>query len=401
MSAMARVLLSVVLSLLALLPAASAAGVVNGYCNGYSKNLTCSLDNLRSHSSYINSLAVSSYHLSKAGLVIPCADGDYNCPFPGDVEAYNARVVREVPGVLVVPLVFDNDGLTVEQTRAMWAGGHAAENIQRLVNATLRYNYSGLSMDWEPSCWEDQPSDCSWPTVEEANAYTQFLSNLSDAFVANDRVLTVCADHEMCLPDVDCGGDDYIKHCLANEYSMSWCNCCAFQTWLARNTLESHTHTAYDCSLPTRPLTPSLDLNRMLRFNATALCAIPTRPNIAVMDSYGDAHPFNASDMTAAVQPWFDAGCTAERMSFGLLSDQALSPTEATAVLDAVSALGVKRVDIWSQPWTWPNFTEVWSDGFKRFIADNETAAAAVGGGVEAQHRHAGEKRMKRKGGRW
>ena len=219
----------------ALLPAASSSGIVNGYCNGYSTNLTCSIPNLLSQRSIINSLAISSYHLSPAGLIIPCSPDNPDCPFPVDVEAYNAQVTREVPGLLVVPLVFDNDGKTVEQTRAMWAGGHGDANIQLLVNRTLAYNYSGLSMDWEPSCWMDQPSQCSWPTVEEAQAYTGWLTQLSAAFVAAERVLTVCADHEVCEPTVDCGGDDYIQHCLADEYSMEWCNCCAFQTWSAHH----------------------------------------------------------------------------------------------------------------------------------------------------------------------
>ena len=101
--------------------------------------------------------------------------------------------------------------------------------------------------------------------------------------------------------------------------------------------------------------------------------------------------------MNAAVQPWFDAGCTADRMSFGLLSDQAVTEKEAVAVLSAVHALGVKRVDIWSQPWTWPNFTEVWSTGFQQFIADNYTSASE--GEVAAEHRHV-QKRLKRMGGR-
>ena len=236
--ALALVLLTV---LAALLPTAASTGIVNGYCTGYNANLSCSLDRLQSDVSIINSLSTSAYHLSADGLIVPCATDSYDCPFPIDVEAYNARVVSEVPGMLVVPLVFDNDGKTVEQTRAMWSNDYAAANIATLLNRTLTYNYSGLSMDWEPSCWKHKPSECSWPTVAESQQYTTFLTKLSAVFVANDRVLTICADHEVCLPDVDCGGDDYIAHCLADEYSMSWCNCCAFQTW--------STHTSVNRSL--------------------------------------------------------------------------------------------------------------------------------------------------------
>ena len=279
-----------------LLPSASSTGVVNGYCNGYGSNLTCSIANLQSHSGIINSLAISSYHLSPTGLVIPCAKGDRDCPFPGDVEEYNARVAREVPGMLVVPLVFDNDGKTVEQTRAMWSNGYAAANIATLVNRTLQYNYSGLSMDWEPSCWMDQPSKCSWPTVEEAQAYTGFLTNLSAAFVAADRVLTICADHEVCEPDVDCGGDDYIKHCLADEYSMSWCNCCAFHTWSPHPLTHRLVRIAGICGClhesvqSTHCRCNCLCCVCLCRFNATALCNIPTKPMIAVMVRRASSH---------------------------------------------------------------------------------------------------------------
>ena len=119
---------------------------------------------------------------------------------------------------------------------------------------------------------------------------------------------------------------------------------------------------------------------------------------LLLQDSYGDDHPFNASLMDEAVQPWFDAGCTADRMSFGLLSDQALTDDEVTAVLGAVTALGVKRVDIWSEPWTFGNFTTVWNAGLQQFIADNSTAVAESE--QRAQHRHA-HQRLKRAGGRW
>ena len=271
--------------LAALLPTASSAGIVNGYCNGWNANLSCSLDNLLATTSIINSLAISSYHLSDDGLVIPCAKGSPDCAFPMDVEQYNARVVREVPGMLVVPLVFDNDGKTVAQTRAMWSNGYADTNIATLVNRTLAFNYSGLSMDWEPSCWMKKPSQCNWPTVEEAQQYTGFLTKLSSAFVAVDRVLTVCADHEECEPDVDCGGDDYIQHCAADEYSMSWCNCCAFHTWSATHPLQRPLHRLHEQGLSTHCawLCWLVAVVAVSRFNATALCAIPTMPNIAVM----------------------------------------------------------------------------------------------------------------------
>ena len=224
--------LSVLAVLVPLLPTASSTGIVNGYCNGV-RNLThlaCTIDQLQSHSAIINSLSITAYHLSAAGVVEPCGNHSRGCPFPVDVEQYNARVVREVPGMSVVPLVFDNDGNTVASFRAMWKGGYADSNIELLVNSTVTYNYSGLSMDWEPSCWLQRPSQCSWPTVAESQQYTGFITKLSAAFVAAGRELTVCADHEVCDP-YDCEGDDYLKKCAADEWSMAVCNCCAFHTW--------------------------------------------------------------------------------------------------------------------------------------------------------------------------
>lgn len=460
------------LSLIAVqLPTTISTGIVNGYCNGWSANLSCSLHNLHTHRHAINSLAISSYHLSPAGLIVPCSADSGDCPFPTDVEQYNARVVHELPSLSVVPLVFDNDGKTVEQTRAMWSNGHADTNIALLVNRTLTYNYTGLSMDWEPSCWQQRPSQCNWPTVAESQAYTGFLTRLSAAFVAVDRVLTVCADHEVCLPDVDCGGDDYIKHCMADEYSMSWCNCCAFQTWSTHTPTHSHTlychevcgvhavhslthsptlgtvgcvcwlmvcccagsmlrhcaaslpnptslswsveqstqlstplHPALHCTATTHSTSSLARIYHLTSLTCVVLCARCVLCCVVLCwceDSYGDDHPFNATNMNAAVQPWFDAGCTADRMSFGLLSDQALSEKEASAVLSAVRALGVKRVDIWSEPWTWTNFTQVWSKQLRQFIDDNETVVSSEkeSSSTSVQHRHA-QKRSKRVGGR-
>ena len=58
-------------------------------------------------------------------------------------------------------------------------------------------------------------------------------------------------------------------------------------------------------------------------------------------------------------------------------------------MLSAVHALGVKRVDIWSQPWTWPNFTQIWSASFKQFIADTNSSTVVVESEKEVpQHRH-------------
>ena len=229
----ACIVLASTLVLMVLLPTTSATGIVNGYCNGGSNasTLACSFQTLQSTTPIINSLSIASYHLSSAGLIQPCSLHTPTCPFPGDVEQFNARVVKEIPGMAeVVPLVFDNDGNTISSIRAMWGNdGYEKLNIDTLVNVTLFYNYTGLSIDWEPSCWLHKPSLCTWPSLAEARRYTGFIARLSEAFSGVDRVLTVCADHEVC--EYDCGGDGYLKQCAADVWSMAQCNCCAFQTW--------------------------------------------------------------------------------------------------------------------------------------------------------------------------
>lgn len=209
--------------------AGAVPGVVNGYCEGGGRHgqLACSLDSIRASSAYINSLSITSYRLNINGSIQPCSNSTPECPFPGDVEAFNSAVMSELEGaVQVTPLVFDNDGETISAFRAMQAANLSAANIQALVSAAVQYNYTGLSMDWEPSCWQKKPSLCQWPTVEESVAYAAFVDSLAAALDAVQLPLTVCADHEICDP-YQCEGDGYIAHCLADEWSMEVCTSCA------------------------------------------------------------------------------------------------------------------------------------------------------------------------------
>ena len=324
--------------------AAAVRGVVNGYCEGGSRRqqLGCSLESIRANASFINSLSITSYHLNDNGSIETCSPSTPLCPFPGDVEAFNAAVMSELEGaVQVTPLVFDNDGDTVRAFRAMQAANLSDANIRALVSAAVRYNYTGLSMDWEPSCWQKKASLCQWPTVEEAEAYAVFLSSLASALAAVSLPLTVCADHEVCDP-YSCGGDDYIQHCLNDEWDMAVCNCCAFQTW----------------------------------FNASRLCSLTSISRISVMDSYARA-PFNSTVFQQSVQPWYDAGCAASRMSFGLLTDEASTEGELDLMFATIGKLGVKSVDIWVNPWRSADLTSHWADRLKRFIGSGTETAIA------------------------
>ena len=347
-------LLPLLLAALVLLPLTSASpplaappGVINGYCAGTSTVDPCPLDIVSSTSSLINSVSVTSYKLATTGLLEPCAQQTPGCAYPGDVEAFNRNLTRLAnASVLVNPLVFDNDGNTIASFRAMLNHSHAQANIDYLVQAAVRLGYAGVSMDWEPSCWEARPSRCAWPTVAEADAYLAFLTRLAHALHAQRLPLTVCADHEVC--NVPCNGDAYLQPCANDTWSMAQCNCCAFQAW----------------------------------FPAPALCRSPVDV-ISVMDTY--EAPFNADRFARAVAPWTDAGCTPQRMSLGLLQNEANTTAQAAAMFAAVRAVGVTRVDIWDNPWTSKDVTGVWADSMRAFIGGSNSTTTAT---VPSRHSH-------------
>ena len=114
-------------------------------------------------------------------------------------------------------------------------------------------------------------------------------------------------------------------------------------------------------------------------FNATALCQSPVSV-ISVMDTY--EAPFNPSRFARAAAPWLAAGCTAERLSLGVLQNEATTTAQAEAMFAAVKALGVSKLDIWVNPWVSKDVTGVWADGLRAFI--NSTTAAPA----PRRHRH-------------
>ena len=215
-------------------PLAPPHGIVNGYCTGTTTADPCPLDVVASSTSLINSISVASYRLASTGLLQPCSTRTPTCAFPVDVEEFNHNLTTLTnTSLLVTPLVFDNDGATVASFRAMLNQSHSQANIDYLTGAAVRLGYSGVSMDWEPSCWEKEPGECEWPTVAEAGAYVDWLTQLSHAMTAKGLPLTVCADHEVCA--VQCEGDGYLQHCGANaSWTMAQCNCCAFQVRITR-----------------------------------------------------------------------------------------------------------------------------------------------------------------------
>ena len=290
---------------LALVTPVLSKGLVNGYCTGSATSDPCPLSLIANHSSIINSISIATYKLSNYGQVEACNHTTYGCTFAVDVEEANHNISLLQPAVAVLPLVFDNDGYTVLAFRAMLASNSSAANIKRLVQAAVSRGYSGISMDWEPSCWSQKPSECQWPTIVESNAYLAYLVDLATALHAVHLPLTVCADVER---SCQCDGDAYVDKCLADQLPMATCNCCAFQTW----------------------------------FNTSALCQARAIDTISVMDTYGA--PFNAERMQRAAKPWFDAGCEASRLSLGVLENQATTADQAAQMMQVVTNLGVTKV---------------------------------------------------------
>ena len=311
-------------------------GVVNGYCTGSTTVDPCPLSVLSNYSSIINAVSINSYKISDAGHLEPCSPDTPGCTWAPDVEEYNRNItlLPLSPPMQVIPLVFDNDGNTIKGFRAMMAGNLSGANIAYLTAAAVKFNYSAINMDWEPSCWQSKPSQCQWPTPAEAMAYVDFLRQLAQSLHSVGRPLTVCANHDECG---NCAG--YDKLCSSDQMSMGSCNCCAFQTW----------------------------------FNATALCAASEIDTISVMDTYGS---FYAQQMDMAVATWTKAGCAASRLSLGLLQDEVTTAKGATQMMEEVRKVGASRVDIWSNPWTTSTLIGVWDDALRAFI--NGTARGDV-----------------------
>lgn len=104
---------------------------------------------------------------------------------------------------------------------------------------------------------------------------------------------------------------------------------------------------------------------------------MPSISRISVMDSYAHS-PFNSSLFQQSVQPWYDAGCTAARMSFGLLTDEAATSSELDTMFATISKLAVRSLDIWVNPWRSPNIAKQWAEPLKRFISGGETEVAVA-----------------------
>jgi hypothetical protein len=309
-----------------------------------SSYLTSSIDaaSISNALSAIDMFSSTSYFLNSTGQIEACGPTIAPCNWTsGDVEQFNAAVQRET-GAVAQPLVFSNSGDMVRHFRRLLDRTNGMVEAGAFLAArAVRYNYSLLQLDLEPSCWAENASACEWPSLGgDALAYVQFVNATSDALAAVGAKLTVAVGNwpgGQCTPPQEAAcngaGDAYATACEAGAWPVDTCNCCAYyRGWFA------------------------LD----------QLCA-SRAARIVNMDTYQDA-PFNESAFFLAIDWYIAHGCAPERTSIGLLVDEAHTPAHAAAVLSAVGRTGsVPAIDIWANLWQQPTQLAAWKRGLETF----------------------------------
>ena len=151
--------------------------------SGYCTNNLCPFSSLRASSDAFNQVSATSFYLNASGAVLPCSATYGACAWNGSVEAFSGRVPGATGGaVQAVPLVFMNSGTTVANFRALVGDATAYDAAVATLAATaLEEGFAGLSLDLEPSCWASEPSECAWPTADDAVDFKSFIDALSDA----------------------------------------------------------------------------------------------------------------------------------------------------------------------------------------------------------------------------
>eukprot|EP01119_Soliformovum_irregulare_P021284 TRINITY_DN7057_c0_g1_i1.p1 TRINITY_DN7057_c0_g1~~TRINITY_DN7057_c0_g1_i1.p1 ORF type:complete len:331 (+),score=56.79 TRINITY_DN7057_c0_g1_i1:16-1008(+) len=303
-------------------------GIVNSYCGGSA----CPLSIIQQDRKLINSVSVLSYRLNSSGLIEACSATTQSCTFDGIVQEFNKNIHVTTQGeVRVVPLIFNNDGTTIANFRTMIKQKTSQNVIDYITNEAKMYGYNAISMDWEPSCWDKDVTKCLFPSFQDAGMYNTFLQRLGSSLKKIGVPLVVCADHETCT--IQCNGDRYLERCKTGNATWAECNCCAFQTW----------------------------------FHAPSLCDdLSNIDVISVMDTYADA-PFNQTWFRSAAQPWFDAGCTPDRISLGLFPDEANVTNNIDLMFSTLDEMKIRSVDIWVNMWQ-SNATTLWKKQLAQFI---------------------------------
>jgi hypothetical protein len=290
----------------------------------------------------------------------------------GNVEEFNAHA-QEASGIEAVPFVFNNAGSMVADFRTMNSRLANRESvISTLVNAAIRYGYSTMSLDLEPSCWAtDTYTDCEFPTMTDAVAYQSFINELSDKLHALQPSVSLSLASAS-YPPANCEGgypqfarcdEKYAENCASGDLDISTCNCCAFTTWFNASLVRSsyipilYIHTfLYLLSLSFHrqfgPVSCTFNLTLLLPYSyptLTLLLPSSYSPQVCAskadtivnMDTYAAA-PFNQSYFLDAMTWYTDRGCEADRLAVGLLTSESTTEEDTTKLFSSIAAFGTR-----------------------------------------------------------
>jgi len=324
--------------------------IIGSYCT----NNQCNLSAMLPVADEVNAFSVTSYHLNSSGLLQPCSQNTSACGWSGSVQEFNQDAQRASRGSLTaIPLVFNNAGSMVSNFRSMVDLGLQSEATAFLVSEALQYEYETVSLDLEPSCWQDSASLCDFPTTGDVRQFHDWIDGLAVALHEEGRKLTVAAGG---YPVSQCDGgeaqyrlctEDYASQCARDALNVSTCNCCAFTTW----------------------------------FEPSSLCR--TRADrIVNMDTYMHA-PFDETLFHGAMDWYLGAGCTPDRLAAGLLSSEAQSDDDAHRMFAAIEQSGVPEIDIWVNFWGNSTAVDLWRSGAVKFLDGGRSGSTSSTEGVE------------------
>ena len=285
----------------------------------------------------LNAVSATTYYVALSGVLTPCSDSYGACNF-SHVREFNADVLANTSAG-IQPLVFSNSGNMVQAFRAMVKRG-VHEAAVYLMEEARKYGYQRVQLDLEPSCWEANASQCEWPTAEDARNYVALVNATADALSTVGADCSVAVGNypgaQCTVPQYDqcsaAGDVSYATYCTSGVWSVDVCNCCAYLYFYA----------------------------------LSDLCASRVA-SIVNMDTYQNK-PTNFSLFSASIDWYTSHGCTAERLSIGLLAGQANTTDEATALLDAVRERGVSSVDLWANLWGQPELLDAWQTPLASFL---------------------------------
>ena len=279
--------------------------VVSSYCTGPVPCIS-SPSSIADSLASVNAFSITSYYISTAGSIQPCSDSYSACNWSVGNVSESSASLQASTGALAQPLVFSNSGDMVASFRALVARPRGIETACGVLRAhAVRFRFSRIQLDLEPSCWAKNASACEWPVRRDALDFVLFVNATAAALGAVGAKLSVAvaawpesqctaAQHSTCS---DAGESGYSAGCISGGWDVATCNCCAYLHF----------------------------------YDARALCA-SRAATIVSMDTYMTA-PANLTFFAEAIRWYHEQGCAPSRLAVGLLADEAASPREAAELV--------------------------------------------------------------------